>query len=264
MASKTGSRATSAARPALAQLVGERVAETPAAQGVVSACPARPPGTRNVPSPSSNAIMAGSLFTRREICFRISRAGHRVPAPRRAGRLPPAPRAGFRLHPAAAFRRPASSGSTPCRSRAISSRRASNTSLRYSSRPRAVPPPRAGADPCPSASAKCSRGFPDTIAGGANRPLQRERSSVCAANVDRSPTAAGLYEGDPRYEVHSAGTAPFATIPLTREMLRRARPGVRDERARGPDRTLIKMRFPDLGFAGDRPRHRGPPAPRPP
>lgn len=69
---------------------------------------------------------------------------------------------------------------------------------------------------------------------------------VCTANVDRSPTAAGLYEGDPRYEVHSAGTAPFATIPLTREMLRRAdRVFVMNERE-DHHRTLIKYRFPDV------------------
>ena len=77
--------------------------------------------------------------------------------------------------------------------------------------------------------------------------MQRERILfVCTANVDRSPTAAGLYEGDPRYEVHSAGTAPFATIPLTREMLRRVdRVFVMNERE-DRHRTLIKMRFPDL------------------
>ena len=69
---------------------------------------------------------------------------------------------------------------------------------------------------------------------------------VCTANVDRSPTAEFLYLGDPRYEVHSAGTAPFATNPLTREMLIWAhRVFVMNERE-DRHRTLILMRFPDV------------------
>jgi predicted protein tyrosine phosphatase len=79
------------------------------------------------------------------------------------------------------------------------------------------------------------------------KTLLRERILfVCTANVDRSPTAEFLYLGDPRYEVHSAGTAPFATNPITREMLRWAdRVFVMSERE-DRHRTLIKMRFPDL------------------
>ena len=69
---------------------------------------------------------------------------------------------------------------------------------------------------------------------------------VCTANVDRSPTAEFLYLGDPRYEVHSAGTAPFATNPLSREMLLWAnRVFVMNERE-DRHRTLVKMRFPDV------------------
>jgi len=77
--------------------------------------------------------------------------------------------------------------------------------------------------------------------------LDRERILfVCTANVDRSPTAEFLYLGDPRYEVHSAGTAPFATNPLTREMMQWAnRVFVMNERE-DRHRTLIKMRFPDV------------------
>ena len=69
---------------------------------------------------------------------------------------------------------------------------------------------------------------------------------VCTANIDRSRTAEDLYAVDPRYEVASAGTAPFATAPLTRDLLRWAdRVFVMSER---DDRhhTLIRMRFPDL------------------
>jgi len=69
---------------------------------------------------------------------------------------------------------------------------------------------------------------------------------VCTANVDRSPTAEFLYLGDPRYEVHSAGTAPFATNPLSREMMLWAnRIFVMNERE-DRHRTLVKMRFPDV------------------
>jgi len=77
--------------------------------------------------------------------------------------------------------------------------------------------------------------------------LVRERILfVCTANVDRSPTAEFLYLGDPRYEVHSAGTAPFATNPLSREMLLWAnRIFVMNERE-DRHRTLVKMRFPDV------------------
>ena len=72
---------------------------------------------------------------------------------------------------------------------------------------------------------------------------------VCTANIDRSRTAQDLYEGDPRYEVRSAGTAPFAKNPLTRELMEWAqRVFVMCERE---DRhhTQIKLRFP----ATDRP-----------
>ena len=77
--------------------------------------------------------------------------------------------------------------------------------------------------------------------------MARERILfVCTANVDRSPTAEFLYLGDPRYEVHSAGTAPFATNPITREMLVWAdRVFVMNERE-DRHRTLLRMRFPDV------------------
>ena len=69
---------------------------------------------------------------------------------------------------------------------------------------------------------------------------------VCTANVDRSRTAEDLYAADPRYEVRSAGTAPFATRPLTRDLLQWAdRIFVMCERE---DRhsTQIKLRFPGV------------------
>ena len=69
---------------------------------------------------------------------------------------------------------------------------------------------------------------------------------VCTANIDRSRTAEDLYRDDPRYQVRSAGTAPFATKPVSRELLEWAdRVFVMCERE---DRhaTHLKLRFPGL------------------
>lgn len=78
-------------------------------------------------------------------------------------------------------------------------------------------------------------------------PPARERILfVCTANVDRSRTAEELYAGDERYEVRSAGTAPFATVPIDRELLLWAdRVFVMNE-AQDHHRTWIRLRFPDV------------------
>ena len=69
---------------------------------------------------------------------------------------------------------------------------------------------------------------------------------VCTANVDRSRTAEDLYRRDPRYEVRSAGVAPFATVVLTRDLLLWAdRVFVMNERE-DQHRTLIRVKFPDV------------------
>jgi predicted protein tyrosine phosphatase len=69
---------------------------------------------------------------------------------------------------------------------------------------------------------------------------------VCTGNVDRSRTAEDLYAEDPRYEVRSAGTAPFAKAPLTRELVAWAdRIFVMCEREDAHE-SLIRMRFPDV------------------
>jgi predicted protein tyrosine phosphatase len=69
---------------------------------------------------------------------------------------------------------------------------------------------------------------------------------VCTANVDRSPTAEELYRDDDRYEVRSAGVAPFATVPLTRDLLLWAdRVFVMNE-SEDQHRTIIRIRFPDV------------------
>ena len=68
---------------------------------------------------------------------------------------------------------------------------------------------------------------------------------ICTGNIDRSRTAEDLYREDPRYEVRSAGTAPFATVPVSQELLHWAdKIFVMCERE---DRhsTLLRMRFPD-------------------
>lgn len=70
---------------------------------------------------------------------------------------------------------------------------------------------------------------------------------VCTANLDRSPTAEELYAEDPRYEVRSAGLAPFATVPLTRELLLWAdRVFVMNEE-QDQHLTLLRVRFPHFG-----------------
>ena len=69
---------------------------------------------------------------------------------------------------------------------------------------------------------------------------------VCTANIDRSRTAEDLYRNDPRYEVRSAGTAPFAQQPVDRDLVLWAdRIFVMCERE---DRhhTLLKLRFPGV------------------
>ncbi len=81
--------------------------------------------------------------------------------------------------------------------------------------------------------------------GTVEDPAREHILFVCTANVDRSRTAEDLYRDDPRFEVRSAGTAPFAKNPLTRELLHWAdRVFVMCEKE---DRhhTLIKLRFPD-------------------
>lgn len=69
---------------------------------------------------------------------------------------------------------------------------------------------------------------------------------VCTANRDRSRTAEDLYRDDARYEVRSAGVAPFAIVPLTRDLLLWAdRVFVMNERL-DQHRTLVRIRFPDV------------------
>lgn len=77
--------------------------------------------------------------------------------------------------------------------------------------------------------------------------IKRERLLfVCTANIDRSPTAESLYAGDPRYEVLSAGTAPFALVPISKRMLEWAdRVFVMSERQDHHKSELLK-RFPEL------------------
>jgi predicted protein tyrosine phosphatase len=77
-------------------------------------------------------------------------------------------------------------------------------------------------------------------------PVREHILFVCTANVDRSRTAEDLYRDDPRFEVRSAGTAPFAKNPLTRELLEWAdRVFVMSEKE-DRHQTQIKLRFPGL------------------
>ncbi len=89
--------------------------------------------------------------------------------------------------------------------------------------------------------------YQGSIQSGARMRPKRERILfVCTANIDRSPTAESLYAGDPRYEVLSAGTAPFATVPLSQRILDWAdRIFVMCEREDRHQSELLK-RFPKL------------------
>lgn len=77
--------------------------------------------------------------------------------------------------------------------------------------------------------------------------IKRERLLfVCTANIDRSPTAESLYAGDPRYEVLSAGMAPFAMVPVSKRMLEWAdRVFVMNERE-DHHKSDIEKRFPEI------------------
>jgi len=69
---------------------------------------------------------------------------------------------------------------------------------------------------------------------------------VCTANRDRSRTAEDLYRADPRYDVRSAGVAPFATVRVDDELLLWAdRVFVMNEREDG-HRTFLQLQFPRL------------------
>ena len=77
--------------------------------------------------------------------------------------------------------------------------------------------------------------------------MPRERILfVCTANVDRSRTAEDLYRDDPRYEVRSAGTAAFATVPITRSLMEWADRVFVLSEADDRHHTLLKVKFPDV------------------
>lgn len=77
--------------------------------------------------------------------------------------------------------------------------------------------------------------------------VHRERILfVCTANLDRSPTAVDLYRDDPRYEVRSAGVAPFAERRIDRDLLLWAdRVFVMNEKEE-KHRTLLTILFPGV------------------
>lgn len=88
--------------------------------------------------------------------------------------------------------------------------------------------------------------LPRTPRSGDTLVVRERILFVCTANIDRSRTAEDLYRDDPRYEVRSAGTAPFATTPVSRGLMRWAdRVFVMCERE-DAHATQLKMRFPEL------------------
>ncbi len=77
--------------------------------------------------------------------------------------------------------------------------------------------------------------------------MTRERILfVCTANLDRSPTAEDLYQGDARYDVRSAGLAEYATRALDHDLVNWAdRVFVMNERE-DRHRSLFIVRFPNF------------------
>ena len=88
--------------------------------------------------------------------------------------------------------------------------------------------------------------MPDTHAPSDTARVRERILFVCTGNVDRSRTAEDLYRDDPRYEVRSAGTAPFASTPISSDLLRWAdRVFVMCEREDAHE-TQLRLRFPGM------------------
>ena len=86
----------------------------------------------------------------------------------------------------------------------------------------------------------------DTIISVNVRARREHILFICTANVDRSRTAEDLYRHDSRYKVRSAGTAPFATTPISKELLEWSdRVFVMNERE-DLHQTQIRLRFPGI------------------
>jgi predicted protein tyrosine phosphatase len=66
---------------------------------------------------------------------------------------------------------------------------------------------------------------------------------VCTANLQRSPTAEGLFAGSRKCEARSCGTSPYAVVPCSAELLRWADVVFCMEEAH---RDSLAARFPGL------------------
>lgn len=66
---------------------------------------------------------------------------------------------------------------------------------------------------------------------------------ICTANIQRSVTAEHLFKNDPRFEVCSAGTSPFAAMQINRDLLEWADYLIVMEKHH---KEIIKKQFPDL------------------
>ena len=153
-------------------------------------------------------------------------------------------------------------GSSRRRSRAIASRRTSITSWRTPSSWPASRPSTSRSRRSMFMRRECTpaRPYNERLWPSIRRP-----ASASSSSAPRTSTAArrpqDLYRDDPRYEVRSAGVAPFATVPLTRDLLLWAdRVFVMNERE-DQHRTLIRDPLPRRGPAARGPRRRGPLAP---
>ena len=66
---------------------------------------------------------------------------------------------------------------------------------------------------------------------------------ICTANIQRSVTAEDLFKNDPRFEVRSAGTSPFAKIQINLDLLEWADYLIVMEKHH---KEFIKKQFPDI------------------
>jgi len=66
---------------------------------------------------------------------------------------------------------------------------------------------------------------------------------VCFANIDRSPTAEQMYANHPNLETKSAGTASFATVPVSAELVKWADVILTMDEEQ---KRFIKQKFPDI------------------
>jgi len=83
---------------------------------------------------------------------------------------------------------------------------------------------------------------------------------VCTANIDRSPTGEDIFKDQAGFEVKSAGTEDWATVPISKELInwadiifcmeQRHRKKVLEMNPRAGVKTIV-LEIPDIYLRGD-------------